>query len=414
MEIRNMFQAIFGGKQSPQNVTYFKTLNDYVPFFSAFDGNLYDSDIVRTCIDAIARHAGKLKAKHIRRVDGEIIQTNSNIEWLLQVRPNEYMNGYDFIYKIVSQLYSNNNAFVYIRVDGNKITGFYPINFSTVELVEFQGELYCRFLFKTGYQMTVPYTDLIHLRRHFNREDIFGEDGRKPFKPTLDLINTINQGISNAIKSSARIRGWLKFNQVMRPEDLKEARDKFVADYLSISNDGGIAAVDTKGDFTPAKLEPVLADDKQMTVTRENAYRYFGVNDKIIQGNYNEDEFNAFYSSVLEPIAIQLSLEFTAKIFTNKELGFGNEIIFNANRLTFASNNTKVNMARYILPYGILTVNEMREIFELEPVEDGDKRLITLNVVDAAKQNQYQVGDDPNGENQAGNPNGGTSNSDDT
>jgi HK97 family phage portal protein len=401
-----MFSTIFGNKQPPQTVTYYKTLNDYVPFFSAFDGNLYDSDTVRTCIDAIARHAGKLKAKHIRRANGEIIKTNSNIEWMLQVRPNEYMNGYDFIYKVVSQLYSNNNAFIYIQRDpvGN-VTGFYPINFSTVELLEYQGEMYCRFLFKVGFRMTVPYSDLIHIRRHFNREDIFGEDGRKPFKPTLDLINTVNQGISNAIKSSARIRGFLKFNQTLRPEDIKEQRDKFVTDYLGINNDGGIAAIDAKGDFTPAEMKMQMADDKQMTLIRENAYRYFGINDKIIQGNYTEDEFQAFYSSVLEPIAIQLSLEFTAKSFSNRELGFGNEIVFSATRLTFASNNTKVNMARYILQFGILTINEMREIFELEPVEDGDVRLQTLNAVQADLAPKYQVGeesqpDKPNNENQ--------------
>jgi phage portal protein, HK97 family len=409
-----MFKNIFSGKQSPQTATYFKTLNDFTPFFSAFNGSLYDSDIVRTCIDAIARHAGKLKPKHIRRVNGEILQTSSDLEWMLQVRPNRYMNGYDFIYKTVSQLYSNNNAFIYIHTVNGGIEGFYPLNFSTVELLEYQDELYCRFLFNCGFRMTVPYTDLIHLRRHYNRDDIFGEDGRRPLKPTLDLINTINQGISNAIKSSARIRGWLQFNASMRPEDIRAQRDQFVEEYFSINNDGGIAATDSKGTFTPTNLEPKLADDKQMTLTRENAYRYFGVNDKIIQGNYTEDEFNAFYSAVLEPIAIQLSLEFTAKTFTDRELGHGNEIVFSANRLTFASNNTKVQMARYILPFGILTINEMREIFELEPVKDGDKRLITLNVVDASKQNQYQVGDDLNGESQTGDPDGGDSNSGNT
>jgi HK97 family phage portal protein len=240
--------------------------------------------------------------------------------------------------------------------------------------------------------MTVPYSSLIHLRRHFNRDDILGEEGRKPFKPTLDLINTVNQGISNAIKSSARIRGWLKFNQTLRPEDIKKQRDDFVNDYLSINNDGGIAAIDAKCDFTPAEMKMQMADDKQMALIRENAYRYFGVNEKIIQATYNEDEWNAFYSSVIEPIALQLSMEFTDKLFTNREKGFGNEIVFSANRLTYASNQTKVNMAKELAPYGIFTINELREVFELEPVDGGDKRLITLNVVDADKQNEYQIG----------------------
>jgi len=407
MELRNMFSTVFGGKKSPDNVTYYKMLNDYVPFFSTFDGELYDSDVVRTCVDAIARNAAKLKAKHVRRVGGEITKLSSNTEWFLQVRPNSYMNAYDFFYKVVSQLYSNNNAFIYIHTEMGVITGFYPLNFSFIEPVEYAGELYCKFTFATGYKMTVPYTDLIHLRRHFNRDDIFGESGHKVFKPTLDLLQTINQGISNAIKSSARLRGWLKFTSTLRPEDLKAQRDQFVADYLNISNDGGIGATDAKFDFNPVEVNAQMADDKQMAIARENAYRYFGVNEKIIQANYNENEWNAFYESVIEPIAIQLSLEFTAKVFTDRELGFGNEIVFEANRLQYASATTKINLIKELGPLGLLTINEGREIFNMPPVEGGDKRLQTLNVVDADKANKYQVGDDDG--NKKGDPPSGDS-----
>jgi phage portal protein BeeE len=198
----------------------------------------------------------------------------------------------------------------------------------------------------------------------------------------------------------------------MRPEDLKTQRDLFVKDYLSIDNDGGIGALDAKMEFTPTKLEAQMADDKQMAIVRDNIYRYFGVSEKIVQSSYNEDEFNAFYASVIEPIAIQLSLEFTEKLFTNREKGHGNEVVFSASRLMYAANATKVQMAKELMPMGIFTINEMREVFELEPVADGDKRLQTLNVVDAGKANKYQVGDDDgSGQTQAGNTNGGDANS---
>lgn len=394
MQFRNMFQSVFGNKEPPKTVTSYKMLNDYMPTFTPFSGDMYDNDVVRTCIDAIARNGAKLKGRHIRRVNGEISKAQSNIEWLLQVRPNQYMNSYDFLYKIISQLKSNNNAFVYKHTDRGTITGFYPLNFSQVECVEYMGEMYVKFTFMNGFNMTVPYSDVIHLRSHFNRNDFWGESNAKPLTPTLNLLTTINQGMTNAIKSSARLRGWLKFTSVLRPEDLKAQRDQFVTDYLSISNDGGIGALDAKAEFTPAEVKAQMADDKQMQIARDNAYRYFGVSEKIINNTYTEDEFNAFYSSVLEPIAIQLSLEFTEKCFTDREKGFGNEIAFSASRLTFANNQTKVNMAKELLPYGLFSINEMREIFELEPVDGGDKRLITLNVVDADKQNEYQVGEE--------------------
>ena len=74
----------------------------------------------------------------------------------------------------------------------------------------------------------------------------------------------------------------------------------------------------------------------QMKELRDAVYRYFGVNEKIISGDYNEDQWNAFYESTIEPIAVQLSLEFTSKLFTNRAR-HGNEIVFEANRLQYAT-----------------------------------------------------------------------------
>lgn len=415
MELRNMINRVFGGVRSPVTVTSYKMLNDFAPTFTAWSGDLYDSDIVRACVHAIASNAGKLKAKHIRTVSGAIVPTSSKIEKLLSVRPNRYMNAYDFIYKLVSQLYSHNNAFAYIHYERGEIEGIYPVGFSSIEMVEHLGEMYCRFTFGTGFQMTVPYSDLIHLRRHYNRHDIYGDDPRKPFKPTLDLISTINQGLANAIKSSARLRGLLKTTATMRPEDLKAYRDQFVADYMGISNDGGVGALDAKADFVAAndKFSPLMADAEQMAFVRNSAYLHFGVNEKIILATYDENDWNAFYESVLEPIAIQLSLEFTTKLFTGREQGHGNEIIFEANRLQYASAKTKIELVKQLAPLGLLKINEGREIFNLAPVEGGEKRIVSLNYVDADKANQYQVGekeevdDDENG-NQAGSAGDGT------
>lgn len=407
-----MFNAVFGDKKPPVSVTQYQFLNDYSPFFSSVTGNFYDNDVVRTCIDAIARNAAKLKPKHIRRTSGQVLQVSDGLQWLLEVRPNPYMSSYDFLYKVVSQLYTTNNSFVYLQTDAmGKITGLFPLSYSSLEFVEYQGELYCRFYFLSGFRMTVPYTDLIHLRRHFNNDDIFGESNHKPFKPTLSLIQTVNEGIINAIKSSARLRGFLKFTQTLRPEDLRKQRDQFVADYLSITNDGGIGAVDSKADFTPVEMNGKMVDDKQMAVIRDNAYRYFGVSENIVKADYTEDQWNAFYESILEPIAIQLSLEFTEKCFTDREKGFGNEIIFEANRLQYASNQTKCNLVQYLMPMGIFSVNDVLEMFNMPPVEDGDRRIFSLNYVNARLADMYQTGTpaspaDPN-TNAGGDINGG-------
>jgi len=412
-ERRGLFETLFGGRpQAPAQTTQLKMLNAYTPYFMSYSGEPYDNDIVRSAVHAIASNAAKLKPSHIRRVDGAISNTDSQLEWLLQYRPNQYMNTYDFIYKTITQLYLTNNAFVYVMPDEiiGKPVGFYPLNSIGVDLLEAVGDdetVYAKFYFMNGKTVVVPYDDIIHLRRFYYKNDMYGETHNTALTPVLQVITTINSGIINAVKSSAYLRGLLKFTQnMMKPEDIKKQRDDFIADYMDITNNGGVAALDAKADYTELKGDPKIIDDKTMSLVRDQVYRYFNISEAIVTSNYNEDQWNAFYESVIEPLAIQMSLEFTTKVFSDKELGFGNEIVFEANRLQYASAKTKISLAQNLGPLGMFTIDELREVFDLAPLPNGEgaKRMQTLNVVDASKANKYQVGDDDSNE-QDGNEN---------
>jgi len=400
LEKRSLYEMIFGKPKQYTNQTQLKMLNGFTPIFTNFSGRAYDSDVVRGAIDAIARNAAKLKPKHIRRKEDGIFHEHSQIEKLLAQRPNPHMDSYTFLYKVVTQLYLNNNSFIYIDSQFGQPVGFYPINFSTVELMERDKKTYIKFNFQGGQVVTLPYEEVIHLRRFFNEHDIFGDSSYNALIPTLELINTANQGIINAVKSSAFLRGLLKFTSMLKPEDMKKQRDIFVKDYMDINNNGGIAATDSKADYVDLKSDPKMIDSKTMELIERKVYKYYNVNENIVMSKYSEEEWNAFYESVLEPIAIQMSLEFTSKIFTEREMGHGNEIIFEANRLQYASNTTKISLVNTLMDRGLLSLNEGREVFNLAPIEGGEKRIVSLNYVDASKANEYQLGEsEKNGEN---------------
>lgn len=396
-EKRSLFSKIFG-KQStgPSNATVMKMLNGHVPVFTDFGSNAYDSDIVRSAVDAIARNTAKLKGRHIRRIDGRVQNVQSNLDYLLSVRPNQFMDAYTCWYRVATQYFMKNNAFIFVDTDSmGNILGFYPLNFSQVEFIETQKEVFCRFRFMGGEILTVPYANIIHLRRFYYRNDLFGEPNENAILPTLELINTTNEGIINAIKSSAFLRGLLKFQSMLKKEDMIAQRDAFVKDYLDVTNNGGIAATDAKADYIELKNDPKMVDAGHMALIQDKIYKYYGVSEAIVRSDYNEDQWNSFYSSVVEPFALQLSLEMTSKIFTERERGFGNEIVFSASRLLYASNQTKITISKELLPLGIFTINEIREIWEAEPVEGGDIRVQTLNVVNADKADEYQLGAKP-------------------
>ena len=130
--------------------------------------------------------------------------------------------------------------------------------------------------------------------------------------------------------------------------------------------------------------------ESAITAVQNQIYAYLNISEKIVTGQYSEDEFAAFYESIIEPLALQMSLEFTRKIFTLRERAFGREILFGGERLEFSSAKTRISLLRELLPYGLLTINEGRKLLSLPDVSDGDKRLQSLNYVNAAKADIYQ------------------------
>lgn len=361
--------------------------------FTAWSGDAYANDIYRGAIDAIARNAAKLRGSHvITYSDRTRTDKDGRLNRLLQVQPNPYMSAFDLLYKLVTHYYLYNNAFAFLqRDDRGNLLGIYPMGAANVEfMADPAGTLYCQFAFRNGRSALLPYSDIIHLRRNFNENDLMG-DPNNALTPALELAHTQNEGIVNGIKSSANIRGILKFTQIMAPEKLKAEKDRFVSDYLQIANSGGIVAVDQKMEYIPLTVTPAVVDDKQIAAVKTKIYDYLGISEAIVNSSYTEDQWAAFYESTLEPLAVQLSLEFTRKLFNDREQAFGNSIIFESGRLQFSSNGTKVNLIKELIPYGLLTINQALEILNLPSIEGGDKRLQTLNVVDAAKANEYQL-----------------------
>lgn len=368
------------------SVTRFEMITDRGNGFYAWNGNLYKSDIIRACIRPKVKAIGKLVAKHIRetaKLDGSIytkVNPDVYIRFLLE-EPNPYMTGQMMQEKITTQLQLNNNAFVYINRDDNGYaTELYPIPALGVEAIyDNQGQLYLKCTMRNGKIYTYPYLDVIHIRQDYNENDIFGDSPKQALLPLMEIINTTDQGIVKAIKNSGIIKWLLKFNQNLRPEDLKNQTKEFTENFLSLDNTGGAAGVDSKCEAQQIDPKDYVPNAAQMDRTITRLYSFFNTNEKIVQSKYNEDEWNAYYESEIEPVAMQLSGEYTRKLFSRRERGFGNSIIFEASNLQYASMSTKLDLLQMV-DRGALTPNEWRRILGgLAPVEGGDKAIRRLD-----------------------------------
>lgn len=396
MERRSLFSRIFGTDKSsvvPQTATEVKVLDDNKAVFTPYKGDFHNDIDIRACVDAIARNGAKMHPRHIRNFDGKMENLKSNLYKMLSKQPNEIQDAYKFYYQVITNLELYNDSFVYIQRDSDlNITGLYPLDFSEGKLYEFEGKLWIKFRFGRSKERFVPYDSCIHLTRFVGKDGLFGGNSL-PIVKTLSIKHIIDEGIVNAIKTTQHIKGIIKSTKaLLKPEDVKKMRDQFVDDFIRNGDKSGIGGLDATTDFTPVKIEPTTASENQIKIFDNKILSYFGVNEDIIMSKYTEDEWNAFYESVLEPIGLQMSLEFTNKLFTPTQKNFGNEIIFESNRLQYASNKTKIELLSKAT--NIMTMNELREIFNLAPREDGDVILIDQNHSVLEDTNEEQGGNE--------------------
>ena len=382
MERRSLFSRIFKSDKSttaPETSEQLELVEGNKAVFTSYKGDFHNDPDVLACVDAIARNGAKMHPRHIRNFKGTIENVKDSLYKILAKQPNEIQNAYRFYYDVIFNLELYNNAFIYKQTDENlKVTGLYPLEYNEVKLYEYKGDIWVKFKFGRSKERFVPYSDIIHLTRFVSEDGLFG--GKTlPIIKVLDKKHVLDEGIVNAIKTTQSIKGVIKSTKAMlKPEDVKKMRDQFVKDFVdSRNNRSGIGGLDATTDFIPVKIEPTTASDSQIKEIDDKVLNYFGVNQNIIQSKYTEDEWNAFYESVLEPIGLQMSLEFSNKLFTPTEKNFGNEILFESNRLQYASNKTKIELVRYA--GNIMTINEQREVFNLAPIENGGVFMIDQN-----------------------------------
>lgn len=367
--------------------TRFEMIEDRGNGFYAWNGSIYKSDVVRACIRPKVKAIGKLIPQHIRNnsLEGFKVNPEPYIRFLYE-EPNPYMSGQVFREKMATQLALNNNAFALLVRDENG----YPMEMYNIPCVGVeaiynqQGELFLKFTNKNGKIVTYPYTDIIHLRQDINENDLFGDSPREALLPLMEIVSTTDQGIVKAIKNSAVIRWLLRFRSNMRPEDVTQKTNEFVNNFLDVNNSVGAAGVDTSTEAEQIKPNDYVPNAAQIDRTITRIYNFFNTNEKIVQSKYNEDEWNSYYESEIEPLAMQWSNEDTRKLFTRRERGFGNKIIYSANNLQYASMSTKLGLVAMV-DRSAMTPNEWREVLNLPPIEGGDKPLRRLDTIAIGK-----------------------------
>lgn len=357
-----LFDTLFPKKkQNVRDTGYFQLLNAYTPIYSSWDGQLYENDLVRSAIDARARHISKLKIEFKG-------SAQPRLQTKMKKNPNRMQTWSQFLYRLSTILDMQNTAFILPEYDQymerTGVITFLPEHY---ELVVANGVPWVRFYFPGGNATAEELSNIGILTKHQYSNDLFGEEN-EALNSTMQLIDIQNKGIEEAAKSSGSYQFMAKVSNFTKGNALKKEREEFAKNNLSADSGGGILLFpNTYTEIQQVKPQTYAVNPTEREVIQSNVYRYFGVNKDILENSATGDKMDAFFNGAIEPFEIQLHEVLTRWMFTEAEIGHGADVVVSANRLQYMTTSEKVNMVKELGALGTLQIDDIRELFNLEP-----------------------------------------------
>lgn len=358
-------------KAENEKQSTFRMLNGYTPKFTTWGGEIYESELIRSAINARATHISKLRVE----LQGS---ARPALQSKLLKAPNQFQTWSQFLYRVSTILDIHNTAFIVPVYDqyGEPSGIFCPLP-SKTEIVQYGTKPYLAYTFGWGERAAIELEYCGILTKFQYKSDFFGESNHSLF-PTMDLIHIQNQGIEEGVKSAATYRFWAQVNNFSKADDLAKERQRFSEENFSKDAQGGglLLFPNTYQNINQVKSDPFVVQADEMKLIKDNVYQYFMVNEDVLTNKAFGDAWSAFYEGAIEPFAIQFSEVLTKMLFTLREQGNGNRLMLTANRLQYMSNKDKLDVSSQLLDRGIISINDAREIWNMPPVDGGDVRII--------------------------------------
>lgn len=357
---------------------YFKMLDGYRPVFRNYDGGVYEMELTRACIHTFANHCSKL----LPTVEGADLH---GVQKILNGMANPFMTSAQFVYKVATIYDAQNTCFIAPMLDQfDRLIGYYPLLPTQTEVLDVNGEPWLRYTFANGQKAAMELSRVGVVSKYLYKHDIKGE-GNEALNPTMQLLSMQNQGIQEGIKNSASFRFMANVNNFAKSDDLKRERQKFVEENLGPDSGGLALFPNTYTNVQQIKSNPQIVDAEQMKIIQERVYNYFGTNADVLQNKAFGDAWSAYYEGKIEPFALQLSQAMTSMTYTQGELSRDNAIVWSANRLQYMTNADKLQVSSQMFDRGVMSLNDIMDIWQLPHVEGGEKRYIRKEYIEISQ-----------------------------
>ena len=380
-ETRSIIKEYYGG--------------DYNLFVWNISKQIYNIPEVSKAIETIAEIFSTIPVYHkVVSKNGDVkYLENDDINYVLGLKANPVQNSIAFFQSCITRLLLENNLFIEpIYENDGKLVQLYPLPYTLFDFELQRNNAYVKFYEQKGVvKEKHNLNNLIYINRFCSL------NGGK--KNNLGLYETVIQALGNKIinvcnpkKPRALLQGKLGGGGQLKDKDKKGVTETLKASFDE--NVEGVAYLDEKWQITPINWQENDVNKDLMQFIVNTVFNYFGISYEIINHKATELEMEAFISNTIKPLARQFEIEFTNKLFTKREIEFGNRIEFDVFALSISTLTAKNALFATASRNGILNIDEMREYIGQPPLPNGlgKKYRVSVDCVDIEIADKYQLG----------------------
>ncbi|OHO94876.1 portal protein [Staphylococcus sp. HMSC057G10] len=359
------------------------TLYDFSPWRNkSFWGNINNTlETNETIFSAVTRLANSLSSMPIKLYeDYKVI--NTNVSELLTISPNNSVSSYDFINQIETVRNEKGNAYVLIERDTfSQPSKLYLLNSDIVNIAieNNSREVYYIIHAASGNKLIIHNMDMLHFKHIVGSNMLKGISPIDVLKNTTDFDAAIRKfNLSEMQKPDSFV---LKYGSNIDVKKRKSVIENFKQFY---EENGGILFQEPGVEIDPITKKYVSEDIvASENLTRERVANVFQLPAVFLNANESSnftknEELNRFFlQHTLISIIKQYESEFNRKLLTPLDRKKNRYFKFNIKAYLRADSATQAEVYFKAVRSGYYTINEIRELEDLPPVENGDKPFIS-------------------------------------
>lgn len=395
-------RSIFGRssnptEKNPRSGTNYLEAMDY----GSFTGNPLNIATAYRCAKVLCDSIAALPLNKKTRKDGVLAVTNDHLNYLLSVQPNPWTSAFDFIWGTVWQTIMKGNAYIF-PIWGQ--TGIEKLVLATPGTVNHDVTNNTYTVMDTNQDLngTFDEKDVIHIKNIFTD----GKTGIGVIAHAMGVIGIATAGDREARKKfedGGLAKGIVSIkndgrsgSSVFFQNNEQSAYDaaKILNDQQKVMNISVLPGEYSFQQYSMSSAEQQFLENRKFTVLE--ICRFFGVHPSFVYAdtasNYKSAEMAnvAFLVNTLNPLLRKIENEFIRKL-TGENLSYHITFEFDRTGMYACDLTSKMNYMTKLIGLG-RTVNEIRLMENLPPVEGGDIPWISANLRPLTQQTQENDG----------------------